>query len=183
MLENPTVWLWPEFLQNLPALSLADCWHSWLYCICLSHCTSILNWALQHCIVMSKQLLSVLSTWCLGKVINRYPSKPSQQSKDKLWALSIIQNEKCSCYVILLEKQIVHQTCCSSKLQYIPNWKQPWTVTLAKAHISYKLVLFQFGFESMSIFVTRFSRVFGSCWHLLLTLGWYDHKLFWMHVT
>ena len=51
MLENPTVWLWPEFLQNSPAVSLADCWYSWLYCICLSYCTSILNWALQHCIV------------------------------------------------------------------------------------------------------------------------------------
>ena len=51
MLENPTVWLWPEFLQNLPAVSLADCWVllALLHLSFLLHFYSKLGTTALHC--------------------------------------------------------------------------------------------------------------------------------------
>ena len=62
-------------------------------------------------------------------------------------------------------KLVAHQNC---RISLIEN--NPGPLPLQKHIFPTNWFLFQFVFESISIFVefvTRFSRVFSSCWHLL----------------
>ena len=94
---------------------------------------------------------------------------PIQAKPDKLcehhqnWNMQLLRNS-------------TRKTNCPSKLLLIKITsisliENPGPLTMQKHIFPANWFLFQFGFEFMSIFVefvTRFSRLFGSCWHLLL---------------